>query len=136
MWYMKHSKLIYSFLCVIFINLLISCAGMSVKKTAQSEFESGLSLFNRGQYEESIPHFERATELIPDFGRAYLYIGRAYLNLGKWQKALPALRTAFRLAPEESNKEISEIIMDFFFKNASKLDQDTQSQILDILKLK
>jgi tetratricopeptide (TPR) repeat protein len=132
---MKHSKLIHPFLCVIFINLLISCAGMSVK-TARSEFDSGLSLFNRGQYEESIPHFERATELVPDFGRAYLYMGRAYLNLGKWQKALPALRTAFRLAPEESNKEISEIIMDFFFKNASKLDQDTQSQILDILKLK
>jgi tetratricopeptide (TPR) repeat protein len=133
---MKHFKLIHSFLCVIFINFLISCAGMSVKKTAQSEFESGLSLFNRGQYEEAIPHFERATELVPEFGKAYLYLGRAYLNLGKWQEALPPLRTAFRLAPEESNKEIAEIIMDFFFKNASQLDQDTQSQILDILKLK
>lgn len=133
---MKHSKLISIFLCVIFINFLISCAGLGVKKTAQSEFDSGLSLFNRGQYEEAIPHFERATELVPEFGRAYLYMGRAYLNLGKWQEALQHLRTAFRLAPEESNKEIAEIIMDVFFKNASKLDKDTQSQILDLLKLK
>jgi tetratricopeptide (TPR) repeat protein len=136
MWYMKHSKLISIFLNVIFISFLISCAGLNVKKTAQCEFDSGLSLFNRGQYEEAIPYFERATELVPEFGRAYLYLGRAYLNLGKWQEALQPLRTAFRLAPEESNKEIAEIIMDIFFKNSSKLDQDTQSQILDILKLK
>ena len=136
MWYMKHSKLIGIFLSVIFLNFFISCAGLGVKKTAQFEFDSGLSLFNRGQYEEAILHFERAAELVPEFGRAYLYLGRAYLNLGKWQEALQSLRTAFRLAPEESNKELAEIIMDVFFKNASKLDKDTQSQILDLLKLK
>ena len=133
---MKHSKSISIFLFVIFINLLISCAGLGVKRTAQSEFDSGLSLFNQGHYEESIQHFVRATKLVPEFGRAYLYLGRAYLNLGKWQEALQPLRTAFRLAPEESNKEVAEILMEVFFKNASKLDQDTQSQIMDILKLK
>ena len=136
MWYMKHSKLISIFLCVICINFFISCAGSGVKKTAQSEFDSGFSLFNQGHYEESIPHFERATELVPEFGKAYLYIGRAYLNLGKFREALQPLRTAFRLDPEGSNKEIAEIVMDVFFKNASKLDQDTQSQIMEILKLK
>jgi tetratricopeptide (TPR) repeat protein len=133
---MKHSKLISIFLCIIFINFFISCAGLGVRKAAQSEFDSGLLLFNRGQYEEAIPHFEKATELVPEFGRAYLYLGRVYLNLGKWQEALPPLRTAFRLAPEESNKELAEIIMDIFFKNTSKLDQDTQSQFLDLLKIK
>ncbi len=132
--YVDHSKLISIFLCFIFANFLISCAGTGVKKTAQSEYESGLLLFNRGQYEESVPHFERATELVPEFGMAYLYQGRAYVNLGKWHEALQSLRTAFRLAPEESNRAISEIIMDFFFKNASKLDQDTQPQIMDFLK--
>jgi len=136
MWYMKHSKLISIFLCVICINFFISCAGSGVKKTAQSEFESGLSLFNSGQYEEAIPHFERATELVPELGKAHMYLGRAYLNLGKWHEALPPLRTAFRLSPEESHKEIAEIIIDVFFKNTSKIDQDTQSQFLDLLKLK
>ena len=133
---MKHSKSISIFLFVIFINLLISCGGLGVKRTAQSEFDSGLSLFNQGHYEESIQPFVRATKLVPEFGRAYLYLGRAYLNLGKWQEALQPLRTAFRIAPEDSNKEVAEILMDVFFKNASKLDQDTQSQIMDILKLK
>jgi hypothetical protein len=65
---------------------------------------------------------------------AYLYQGRAYVNLGKWPEALQSLRTAFRLVPEESNKAIPEIIIDVFFKNASKLDHDTQSQIMDLLK--
>jgi tetratricopeptide (TPR) repeat protein len=133
---MKYSKLICIFLSVIFVSFLISCAGTDVKKTAQSEVATGLSLFNDGHYQESIPHFEQATRLVPEFGIAYLYIGRAYLKLGKWKEALQPLRTAFRLAPEESNKEIDEIVMDVFFKNASKLDQDTQSQIMDILKLK
>jgi tetratricopeptide (TPR) repeat protein len=105
-------------------------------KAAQSEFESGLALFHHGQYEVAVPHFERATELVPEFGRAYLYLGRTYLKLGKWQEALPPLRTAFRIAPEESNRETSEIVMDVFFKNASKLDQGTQSQIMDLLRLK
>jgi tetratricopeptide (TPR) repeat protein len=132
--YVDHSKLLSIFLCFIFANFLISCAGTGVKKTAQSEFESGLLLFNRGQYEESVPHFERATELVPEFGMAYLYQGRAYVNLGKWPEALQSLRTAFRLAPEESNKAIPEIIIDVFFKNASTLDHDTQSQIMDLLK--
>jgi len=133
---MTYSKLTCIFLSIIFVSFLISCAGLDVKKTAQSEFDSGFSLFNQGHYEESIPHFERATELVPEFGKAYLYIGRAYLNLGKFREALQPLRTAFRLDPEGSNKEIAEIVMDVFFKNASKVDQDTQSQIMDILKLK
>ena len=137
---MKYSKLTCIFLSIIFVSFLISCAGTDVKKTAQktaqSEVDSGISLFNQGNYQESIPHFEQATRLVPEFGIAYLYIGRAYLKLGKWKEALQPLRTAFRLAPEESNKEIDEIVMDVFFKNTSKLDQDTQSQIMDILKLK
>jgi len=133
---MTYPKLTCIFLSVIFVSFLISCAGTDVKKTAQSEVDSGLSLFNQGHYQESIPHFEQATRLVPEFGIAYLYIGRAYLKLGKWKEALQPLRTAFRLAPEESNKEIDEIVMDVFFKNASKLDQDTQSQIMEILKLK
>jgi tetratricopeptide (TPR) repeat protein len=133
---MTCSRLICIFLSIIFVGFLISCAGVDVKETAQSEVDTGLSLFNQGHYEESILHFEEATRLVPEFGIAYLYMGRAYLKLGKWKEALQPLRTAFRLAPEESNNEIDEIVMDVFFKNASKLDQDTQSQIMDILKLK
>jgi len=131
---MKHLR-ISLVLCAICAGFFISCAGANVK-TAQSEFESGLAQFHRGQYEVAIPHFQRATELVPEFGRAYLYLGRTYLKLGKWQEALPPLRTAFRIAPQESNKETAEIVMDVFFKNPSQLDQGTQSQFMDLLRLK
>jgi tetratricopeptide (TPR) repeat protein len=133
---MKHSKLICIFLSFVSVSFLISCAGTDVKKGAQSEFESGISLFYDAKYEESIPHFERATELFPEFGKAYLYLGRSYLKLGKWKEALQPLRTAFRLDPVGSNNETDEIIVDVFFKNPSKVDQDTQSQIMDILNLR
>lgn len=90
-------------------------------------------MFNRGKYEEAIPHFEKATEFDPEFGRPYLYIGGSYVNLGKWQEAISPLRTAYRLAPEETKKEIAEILMDLLLKNATKFDKDTQSQVEELL---
>ena len=133
MCYMNCSKLTIIFLCSI---ILIACAGSEVKKEAKTEFESGLSFFERGQYEEAAPHFQKATELVPDFWEAHLYLARTYLNVGKWREALPPLRTAFRLSPDESHREIGKIVMDIFFKNTSKIDQETQSQFIELLKLK
>ena len=133
---MKHSKIISILLCCIMFNLLVSCAGSEIKKTARSEFDSGLSLFNRGQYEESIPHFEQARKLVPEFWEAHMFLGRAYLNLKKWHEALPPLKTAFQLEPQESQRKSAGIIMDIFFRNTSKIDQDAQSQFMELLKLK
>lgn len=122
--------------CILLATMisLTSCAGILAKSTAESEFETGFSLFNRGKYDEAITHFERAAELVPDFGKAYLYIGRSYLNLGKWREALPPLRTAYRLAPDETKQEIADIIMDIILKNTLKFDKDTELQFLDLLK--
>jgi tetratricopeptide (TPR) repeat protein len=135
---MKYSKKVTSFfLCIVSLVCLADCAGPDIReKAAQSQFNSGLSLFEGGQYEEAIPHFEKATELAPGFWKAHLYLGRSYLSLEKWNKALPPLKTAFRIAPEESHKEISRIVMDVFFRNTSKIDQDTQSQFIELLGLK
>ncbi len=99
----------------IFIFVLSSCAGVGVRSDAQSEFDLGLALFNRGKYEEAIPHFERATEIDPDFARAYLHLGRSYLNLSRWLEAIPPLRTAFRLSPDESKKEVVNVLVDALF---------------------
>ncbi len=118
----------------LLLSLAVSCGGLKTKSTAQAEFDTGLSLFNRGLFEEALPHFERATELEPDFGEAYLYIGRSYLNLGMWAEALYPLRTAFRLAPEDSKREIAEIILDVLIKNATQVDPDTDMQLKEILK--
>lgn len=92
--------------------VLASCAGARVFLSAQSEFDRGLTLFNSGRYEDAASHFKRATEIDPKFARAYLYLGRSYINLKRWPDAVPPLRAAFILSPEESKKEIVGILVD------------------------
>jgi tetratricopeptide (TPR) repeat protein len=98
-----------SFIFLFF--LLFSCAGLTLR-TAVDEFDEGMTSFNQGNYENAIPHFQKAAELDPNYGRAYLYLGRSYLNLRKWVEAIPPLRTAFRLSPDESGKEVLNILLD------------------------
>ncbi|HEX8948400.1 MAG TPA: tetratricopeptide repeat protein [Dissulfurispiraceae bacterium] len=88
-----------------------SCAVIGIGR-AQGEFDKGMALFNRGRYEEAAPHFEKATEHDPNFAQAYIYLGRSYLNLRRWSQAVPPLRTALRLSPEETRKEILNMLMD------------------------
>jgi len=94
------------------VIIFASCAGVGIFPSAQSEFDRGLVLFNAGKYEEAVSHFKEATEIDPKFGRAYLYLGRSYLNLKRWPEAVPPLRAAFRLSPGESKKEIGDILVD------------------------
>jgi len=99
---------------LVFISMFIlcSCAGLLIGQDAQREFEKGLTLFNAGNYDQAIPHFVKATELEPEYGRAYLYLGRSYLNLRRWLDAIPALRTAYRLSPTETKKEALDVFLD------------------------
>ncbi|MGH7844264.1 MAG: tetratricopeptide repeat protein [Candidatus Binatia bacterium] len=98
----------------VLLGLLIvsSCSGMGLFSGAESEFEQGLALFNRGRYEEAIPHFERAIDKDPDFAQAHLYSGRSHLSLGRWRRAVPPLRTAYRLAPEATKREVLDFLVD------------------------
>lgn len=95
---------------------LTSCgAWPTIFSGAQSEFDEGVSLFNRGQYEEAIPRFQRATEFDPNFGLAYLYLGRSYVSLKRWRQALSPLRTAYRLSPEETKRQALDFLIDALF---------------------
>jgi tetratricopeptide (TPR) repeat protein len=78
-----------------------------------------MALFNQGHCEQAIQHFQRATEIDPEYGEAYLYLGRCYLSLGKWHAALSPLRTALRLAPAETKREIISILIDALFGAAT-----------------
>jgi cytochrome c-type biogenesis protein CcmH/NrfG len=133
---MKTFKLIYILLVITTFPSFFSCATVETKSPDQAEFETGLSFFNHGSYANAIPHFEKATELNPELGKSYLYLGRTYMNLGRWREALSPLRTAMRLSPEESRKDIADIIMDIFLQNAARIDRDTESEILDSIKQK
>jgi tetratricopeptide (TPR) repeat protein len=130
---MDKNKIIRSVMLLLLIASLVSCAGIQARE-AQSEFDAGLSLFNRGHYDDAIPHFEKATELDPDFAKAYLYLSRSYLNIGRWSEAIPPLRTVYRLSPGETKKEVADIILDIILRKGSLMDQGAQSEILDLLR--
>ncbi len=131
---MKTYGLLRIALSITLIAVFTSCAGIQEKTTAQSEFEAGMAYFNKGQHDDAIKHFIATTELNPELGKAYLYLGRSYLNLGRWREALPPLRTALRIVPEETKKEIADILLDIILRNASEIDQKSNSEIMDLLK--
>jgi tetratricopeptide (TPR) repeat protein len=98
---------------LVSITLLLSaCAGLGIYPSARHEFKKGMVLFDRGAYEDAAVRFQKATKMDPDYARAYLYLGRCYLNLGRWYDALIPLRTALRLAPEDVRRETFDILFD------------------------
>ena len=103
-------------MCLFFFS---SCASVGLFSGAKNEFDRGMSLFNSGNYQKAIPHFQKASQIDPDFANAYLYLGRSYLNLGKWIEAISPLRTALRLSPDTTRKDIIAILVDALFGAAS-----------------
>ena len=100
---------------ILVITLSGSCAGLLTEGSALAQFEKGLSLFNRGRYENAATHFIRATELDPDYTIAYIYLGRSYIGLKQWYSALHPLRTAYRISPEKTRTEVSNLLIDTLF---------------------
>jgi tetratricopeptide (TPR) repeat protein len=109
---MKTKQAFSIFMCVF---VLASCASLGFLSSARRSLDEGMGYFNTGNYAEAIPHFEEAIELDPEFGEAYLYLGRSYLNLGRWLDALQPLRTALRLAPAETKGEALNLLVDALF---------------------
>ena len=106
------------FLIAFVTFLMSSCASLGRFNPAYDSFDQGLALFNQGKFADSVPHFERATRQDPEFGEAYLYLGRAYVSQSKWRAAISPLRTAFRLSPRDAQQEIINLIIDATFAAA------------------
>ena len=122
-------------LTMLSVCALTACAGVDVRSDVQSTFQQGLALFNQGQYEDAIPHFIQTTQLDPNFDRAYLYLGRAYLNLARWQEAVAPLRAALRLAPEQTKKEITALLIDALMGTAThQMKQDNLPAAIPLFK--
>ena len=85
---------------------------------AGDSFDQGVSLFNQGRFEAAIPYFQSATHEDPNFAEAYFYLGRSYVSLSRWRSAIQPLRTAFRLAPQEAQGEIMNLLIDAAFAAA------------------
>jgi len=99
----------------LIITLFTSCAGLGTKGSALAQFEKGLSLFNSGKYDKATSHFIRATELDPEYTKAYIYLGRSYIGLKQWYRSLHPLRTAYRISPDQAKTEVSNLLIDTLF---------------------
>ena len=120
---------------ILSICSLTACAGLGIRTDSRAAFETGLTLFNQGKYNDAIPHFAKATELDAEFGQAYLYLGRSYLNVQRWFDALSPLRTAWRLSPGETQKEMVSILLDTLLGAAgARLSQGNFQESVSLLK--
>lgn len=67
---------------------------------AGAEFVLGDLAREGKQWPQAVQHFQRATQISPDFGDAFVGLGIALLSEGDLSAALPALQTAERLEPD------------------------------------
>ncbi len=87
---MKNLKLIYT---IIFFVSILLISGCGPKGT--DNYKAGVKLFQEMKYKESLAEFQKAVDENPEFGEAYMYMGRAYnllqqydLSINAYQKAL------------------------------------------------
>ncbi|GBE38276.1 MAG TPA: tetratricopeptide repeat protein [Nitrospirae bacterium] len=106
---LKIQKLLFLTVAIFFI---FSCAGLSTQSDTADPFEQGLALFKQGKYEKALPFFERSVESRTDFAKGYLYLGRSFLNLSKWHKAIPPIRTAISLSTGKMKQEAANVLLD------------------------
>jgi tetratricopeptide (TPR) repeat protein len=105
----------FTVLWLLFTLLISACTSLRYFQTGAASFERGLALFDQGKFEEAIPHFQKATADNPDFGQAYLYLGRSYLGARRWRDAISPLRAAYRLSPAETKEEVFNFLLDALF---------------------
>ncbi len=72
---------------------------------AYKYFSEGLKLHIQGRYRESIPSFERAISIDPEFALAYRFMAVAYGNLGYRPRRKEFLEKAMELKDRLSEKE-------------------------------
>jgi tetratricopeptide (TPR) repeat protein len=83
-----------------------STVDSNVPTEAQKEFdraEAALSGGKKESIEEAIRHYQAAIKSYPNFVRAQLKLGTAYMDLGDWDKAEPVLKKTIELEPKAAN---------------------------------
>ncbi|MGB2667796.1 MAG: protein kinase [Candidatus Acidiferrum sp.] len=72
---------------------------------ALKAYSLGFSQLSKGDFDSSIPLFQRAIELDPEFASAYAALGRAHQVHNEWILAEEAIRKAYALRNRASERE-------------------------------
>ena len=83
-------KLLYAIIICVIFSALYGCG-----TKGNESYVVGVQLFQEKKYNECIPKFQQTVQENPEFGEAYMFMGRAYnslqqydLSIDSYQKAL------------------------------------------------
>lgn len=77
-----------------------SLSAESIPAAARKEYDEGQKALNeKKDADAGIKHFRKAIQLYGKYSEAYLALGLLYMDLGKLDDALPALRAANEITP-------------------------------------
>jgi tetratricopeptide (TPR) repeat protein len=94
---------------------------------ALKAFSLGEARRAAGQEPESVPFYERATELDPNFALSYARLGTVYGNLGENEQAKSYRKKAFDLRERVSQRERLYIESHYYVSVTGELDKGVQS---------
>jgi eukaryotic-like serine/threonine-protein kinase len=93
-------------------------------------FSLGQAARNRGMESESVPYFQNAIELDPNFAMAYAVLGQEYSNLGENALSVDYTQKAFDRRERASERE-NLYISSHFYENVTR-DLDRTTQIYEL----
>ena len=83
------NKSVNYFLLLLIAFFVIGCASKG-----KESYDAGVKLFQEKKYKECVPEFQKAIDENPDFGEAYMYLGRAYNSLQQYDLSIDAYQKA------------------------------------------
>lgn len=101
---------------------------------ARSSRLEGVELYNRGDYEMSVGSFRNAVKDEPRDFRSQYYLGLSYENLGNYQQAIQAYRSALRVMREtpagRDASDFRQLVMNSLATSIAKHDDNAIEQNL------
>jgi len=79
------------------LTTLVGCAGSDVITFSRDSQRKGVALYNEGEYGEAAGAFRYASRQNPRDHRNHYYLGACYEQMGQYQRAIHAYRTAREL---------------------------------------
>ena len=91
-----------SWLVALALVLGVSAAAsaQNPREQAKSQVEFGITVAQKGLWQEAVFRWERATEIDPTYAAAFNNLGIAYEQLGKFERAGKAYEKALELEPQ------------------------------------
>ena len=99
----------------------------SGKLDAAREYGIAQQLSSNGKYQESIQHYKRATEIDPDFGRAYGTWAVSEFTLGRPKEAEELYKKAFTLLNRMTKREEHRTVGTYYLSVAKDYDKAVEN---------